>query len=127
MTAYFQENNSYHIGENCYGSEQKEKRSELSPEALDYIHASVNYSFLKYTEYLTILKETYQKQLKGFPGGSVVKHLPTMRETWVQSLSQEDPLEKAMAPHSSTLAWKIPWTEKPGRLQSTGSQRVRHD
>jgi len=75
LTAYFQENNSYHIGENCYGSEQKEKRSELSPEALDYIHASVNYSFLKYTEYLTILKETlYQKQLKGFPGGSVVKN-----------------------------------------------------
>ena len=45
-----------------------------------------------------------------------VKHLPAMRETWVQSLGQEDPLEKAMATHSSTLAWKIPWTEKPDRL-----------
>ena len=45
----------------------------------------------------------------------------------VQSLSQEDPLEKEMATHSSTLAWKIPWTEKPGRLQSVGSQRVGHD
>ena len=45
-----------------------------------------------------------------------------MRETQVQSLSGEDPLEKAMAPHSSTLAWKIPWTEEPGRLQSIGSQ-----
>ena len=56
-----------------------------------------------------------------------VKRLPTMRETWVQSLGQEDPLEKAMATHSSTLAWKIPWTEKPGRLQSMGSQRVGHD
>ena len=51
------------------------------------------------------------------------KHLPTIRETWVRSLGQEDPLEKAMAAHSRTLAWKIPWTEEPGRLQSTGSQR----
>ena len=56
-----------------------------------------------------------------------VKHLPAMQETWVQSLGQEDPLEKEMANHSSTLAWKIPWTEKPGRLQSMGSQRVGHD
>ena len=56
-----------------------------------------------------------------------VKHLPAMRETWVQSLGQEDPLEKAMAPHSSTLAWKIPWMEEPRRLQSMGSQRVGHD
>ena len=45
-----------------------------------------------------------------------VKRLPTMRETWVQSLGQEDPLEKEMATHSSTLAWKIPWTEEPSRL-----------
>ena len=50
-----------------------------------------------------------------------------MWETQVQSLGQEDPLEKAMATHSSTLAWKTPWTEEPGRLQSMGSQRVRHD
>ena len=50
-----------------------------------------------------------------------------MRETWVQSLGQEDPLEKEMAIHSSTLAWKIPWMEDPGRLRSMGSQRVRHD
>ena len=55
-----------------------------------------------------------------------VKRLPTIRETRVRSLGQEDPLEKAMATHSSTLAWKIPWTEKPGRLQSMGSQRVGH-
>ena len=55
-----------------------------------------------------------------------VKRLPTMWETWVQSLGQEDLLEKAMATHSSTLAWKIPWTEEPGRLQSMGSQRVGH-
>ena len=56
-----------------------------------------------------------------------VKRLPTMRETRVQSLGWEDPLEKEMATHSSSLAWKIPWTEKPGRLQSVGSQRVGHD
>ena len=56
-----------------------------------------------------------------------LKRLPAMRETWVQSLGQEDPLEKEMATHSSTLAWRIPWTEEPGRLQSTGSQRVGHD
>ena len=56
----------------------------------------------------------------------MVKRLPAMRETWVQSLGQEDPLEKEMATHSSTLAWKIPWMEEPGRLQSMGSQRVGH-
>ena len=50
-----------------------------------------------------------------------------MGETWVRSLGQEDPLEKEMAPHSSILAWEIPWTEEPGRLQSMGSQRVRQD
>ena len=54
----------------------------------------------------------------------VVKRLSTMQETWVRSLSQEDPLEKEMATHSSILAWRIPWTEEPGELQSTGSQRV---
>ena len=61
-------------------------------------------------------------------GASVVaqtlKHLPTMRETRVRSLDREDPLEKEMATHSSSFAWKIPWTEEPGRLQSMGSQRV---
>ena len=56
-----------------------------------------------------------------------VKHLPTMRETQVQSLGQEDPLEKEMATHLSTLAWKIPWMEEPGWLQSMGLQRVGHD
>ena len=57
----------------------------------------------------------------------MVKHLPAMRETRVQSLGWEDPLEKEIAIHSSTLAWKIPWTEESGRLQSMGLQRVRHD
>ena len=56
-----------------------------------------------------------------------VKRLPPIWETHVQSLSWEDPLEKEMAPHSRPLAWKIPWTEEPGRLQSMGSQRVGHD
>ena len=54
----------------------------------------------------------------------MVKRLSTMRETWVQSLGREDPLEKEMAPHSSILAWEISWTEEPGRLQSMGSLRV---
>ena len=50
-----------------------------------------------------------------------------MQEVWIQALSQEDPLEKKMATHYSILAWKIPWTEEPGRLQSMGSQRVGHN
>ena len=56
-----------------------------------------------------------------------VKRLPAVQETWVQPLGREDPPEKEMAAHSSTLTWKTPWTEEPGRLQSMGSQRVRHD
>ena len=56
-----------------------------------------------------------------------VKRLSTVRETQVRSLDWEDPLEKEMAIHSSTIAWKIPWTEEPARLQSMGLQRVRHD
>ena len=57
----------------------------------------------------------------------MVKSLPAMLEAWVQSLGQENPLEKEMAMHSSILAWKIPWTEEPGGLQSMELQRVRHD
>ena len=52
----------------------------------------------------------------------MVKNLPVVQETWVRSLGQEDPLEKGMATHSSILAWRIPWTEEPGRPRSTGSQ-----
>ena len=62
----------------------------------------------------------------GFPGGSDSK-VSAMRETRVGSLGWEDPLEKEMVTHSSTLAWKIPWTEETGRLQSMGSQRVGYD
>ena len=57
----------------------------------------------------------------------MVKHLSTMRETRVRALGWEDPLEKEMATHFSIIAWKISWTEEPGRLQSMGSQRVGHD
>ena len=65
--------------------------------------------------------------LRDFPVVQMVKSLPAMRETWVWSLSREDPLEKEMATHSSILARKIPWMEEPVRLQSIGSQRVGHD
>ena len=57
----------------------------------------------------------------------IVRNLPARQETWVQSLAWEDPLEEGMATHSSILAWKIPWMEEPGRLQSMGSLRVGHD
>ena len=56
-----------------------------------------------------------------------VKNPPAMQETWVESLGPEDPLEKGMATHSSILAWELPWTEEPGRLQSLGPQRAGHD
>ena len=61
------------------------------------------------------------------PVAQMVKRLPAMLETRIRSLGREDPLEKGMATHSSTLAWKIPWMEEPGKLQSVGSQRVGHD
>ena len=57
----------------------------------------------------------------------LLKSPPTMQETWVQSLGWDDPLEKEIATHSSILAWRIPWTEEPGGLQSMGSQRLGHD
>ena len=59
----------------------------------------------------------------GFPGGSVVKNLPAKKETWVLSFGQEEHVEKEMVTHSSILAWKNPWTEKPGELQSIGPQK----
>ena len=62
-----------------------------------------------------------------FPVAQMVKNLLVVQETWVKSLGQEDPLEKGTAIHSSILAWRIPWTEKPGRVQSMGLQRVGHD
>ena len=59
----------------------------------------------------------------GFPGGSGVKNSPAMQATWVRSLSQEDPLEREMATHSSALAWEVSWTEEPDGLQFMGSQK----
>ena len=59
--------------------------------------------------------------------GQAVKNLPAMRETWVRFLGWKDPLEEGTATHSSILAWRIPWTEEPGGLQSMGSQRVGHN
>ena len=72
------------------------------------------------------------KGVQGFQSSSNkrlqrLERLPAMWETWVRSLGREDPLEKEMATHSSILAWRIPWTEEPGRLQSMGLQRVRHN
>ena len=85
-------------------------------------------------KFLCILVKSYAQPLRPptiCGGASLVaqrlKRLPAMQETWVLSLGREDPLEKAMAPHSSILARKIPWTEEPGRLQSMGSQRVGQD
>ena len=69
----------------------------------------------------------YHINILSFPGGSDGKASPAMQETWVRSLDWEDPLKKEMATHSSTLAWKIPLMEEPGRLQSMGSLRVGHD
>ena len=63
----------------------------------------------------------------GFSGDSAVKNLPTMQETWIWSLGWEEPLEEGTGTHSSILAWRIPWTEESGRLQSMGSQRIGHD
>ena len=72
-------------------------------------------------------QKTVHHCILGFPGSSAVKNPPATQETWVRSLGQEDPLEKKMATHSSTLAWRIPWTEESGRPQSMGLQRVGHD
>ena len=71
--------------------------------------------------------DQYKAIIEEFTLAQRVKHLPAMQEAWVRSLGWEDPLEKEMAIHSSILAWKIPWTEEPGRLQSMGPQRVGHD
>ena len=80
-------------------------------------------------EYLARLQEIclYPVTNMGFPSGSAIKNLPAMQEIQVQSLVWEKPLEKEMATHCSILAWRIPWTEEPDALQSTGSKRVRQD
>ena len=88
------------------------------PKALVVEHHPYLYAFVYVTLYCIIWTSLVAQS---------VKRLPPMRETPVRSLGWEDPLEKEMATHSSILAWRIPWTEELGRLQSTGSQRVGHD
>ena len=89
---------------------------------------SFNMSFVEFTFYVKkIIEVFFFVVVEASLVAQVVKRLPAVQETRVRSLSQEDPLEKEMATHSSTLAWKIPWIEDPGRLQSMGLQRVRHD
>ena len=82
-----------------------------------------NWTELMVVLFLVFLRNLHTNSLVA----QMVKYLPAMQETWVQSLGQEDPLEKEMATHSSTLAWKITWTEEPCRPQSMGLQRVGHD
>ena len=101
------------------------KKQQLEPDMEQQTGSKLGKEFNKvvycHTVYLTYMQS----------GASLVaqrlKHLPGMQEIRVRSLGWEDPLEKEMATHSSTLAWRIPWREEPGRLQSTGSQRVGHD
>ena len=81
----------------------------------------------KLTEVSLSLYDLLELYLGGFPGSSVVKNLPVMEEIQALSLGWEDPLEEGMATHSSTLAWRIPWTVEPGGLLTIGSQRISHD
>ena len=90
------------------------------------IYQSISYHLFIFSHHLEFLYVPHLL-LGASLVAQTVKHLPAMQETQVQSLGREDPLEKEMATHSSTLAWKIPWIEKPCRLQSMGSQRVGHD
>ena len=78
-------------------------------------------------DWATSRSHSRNSKIRDFLVAQMVKCLSTVRETWVQALGWEDPLQKEMAIQSSTIAWKIPWTEDPGRLQSMGSQRVGHD
>ena len=103
------------IGLLSLGFKNKEEITVISK----YLNSLYNYS---QTILLDVIAGNYRQVL-----AQRLKSLPGMRETRVRSLGREDPLEKAMAPHSSILAWKIPWREEPGRLQSMGSQGVEHD
>ena len=93
---------------------RSERALDLEPDRPAYQSPSLNVLFFKKILFLNRASVVAQ----------TVKRPPAMRETWVRSLGWKDPLEKEMATHSSTRAWKIPWTEGPGRLQSLGLQRV---
>ena len=92
-----------------------------------YINQSFYLHHLNLMSYVLFLNMRKPLDLSFHMVAQMVKSLPAMQETRVQSLDQEDPLEEGMATHSSILAWRIPWTEEPGRLQSLGLQRVRHN
>ena len=94
---------------------------------LFYTYAYILFKFLSRINYYKILSIAFCPIQRTSLVAQTIKHLPRMQKTWVRSLGQENPLGKKMAIHSSTLTWKIPWMEEPGRLQSMGSQRVRHD
>ena len=85
----------------------------------------LKYIYVLYSIYMFICKLHINFKVSLL--AQMVKNLPAMQETWVQSLGQEDPLEKRMATRYSILAWRVPWTEEPGGLQSMGSQRVGQD
>ena len=85
------------------------------------VHTLLKPSWKGFEHYLASMQNEHNCVI-----AQMVKNLPVMQETWVRSLGQEDPLEKGMATHSSVLAWRIPWTEEPGRLQSMGLQSVRN-
>ena len=114
-----------------YNREKMVHNRLILREAISHLNApkyvGQTYSFLWKLHYCLGCLAGLPDQLWASPVAQMVKRLPAMRETGVWSLGQEDTLEKEMAIHSSTLAWKIPWTEEPDRLQSTGLQRVRHD
>ena len=102
----------------------------MGPDAMTFVFWMLSFKSAFSLSSFTFIKRLFSSSPSAIGASLVaqmVKCLPAMWETQVRSLGQEDPLEKGMVTHSSTLAWKIPWTEGPGRLQSIGSQRVRHD
>ena len=124
---------SLHAKAKTQHSQIKKKGTNLSlsPYMYMYVYMYVYmymymYVYMYVCVYVCVCVYVY-KRLDSVPGGSDDNASATMRETQVQSLGPEDPLEKAMATHARTLAWKIPWTEEPGRLQSVGLKRVGHD
>ena len=115
------------LTQNCVGAlfnSSAQSFSSRSPSLLDIC-------WLSSTSHSTSLGPAWLRPVLALVKASLVaqtvKHLPAMRETQARSLGREDPLEKEMAIHSSTIAWKSPWTEEPGRPKSMGSQRVGHD
>ena len=99
-------------------AEKRREEAKGKAEKERYTHLNAEFQIIARRDKKTFWTSLVAQRLKCLPG---------MQETWVRSLGREDPLEKEMVTHSSTLAWKIPWMEERGRLQSMGLQRVRHD